>query len=74
MLLQGARYLAGSGVSKDAEKARSLVVQAAELDNPDALYLAYMMLANGQGGPFDRAKAFRFLHRAVELGNLGAIY
>jgi uncharacterized protein len=74
MLLQGTRYLAGSDVSEDAEKARSLLVQAAELDNPDALYLAYMMLANGQGGPFDRARALRFLQRAVELGNLEAIY
>jgi len=33
-----------------------------------------MMLANGKGGPFDRAKAFRFLRRAAELGHLEAIY
>jgi hypothetical protein len=74
LLLKGTRYLLGTRVSKDEEKARSFLVQAAELDNPDALYLAYVMLANGQGGPFDRARAFRFLQRAVELGNLEAIY
>ena len=74
LLLKGVRYLVGTRVSKDEEKARALLVQAAELDNADALFLAYMMLANGQGGPFDRARAFRFLQRAAELGHLEAIY
>jgi TPR repeat protein len=74
LMLRGTRYLLGTRVSKDEEKARMLLVQAAELDNADALFLAYMMLANGQGGRFDLAKAFRFLQRAVELGNLEAIY
>src|SRR5437899_5514278 len=74
LLLKGTRYLLGTGVPKDQENARSFLVQEAELDNPDALFLAYMMLANSQGGSFDRARAFRFLQRAVELGNVEAIY
>jgi len=74
LLRQGTQYLLGREVLKDECKARSLLVQAAELENPDALYLASVMLGNGLGGPFDRATAFRFLQRAVELGNLEAIY
>ena len=71
---QGAQYLLGRGVLKDECKARSLLVQAAELEDPKALYLAYMMLANGVGGPFDRVRGFHFLQRAVELCYLEAIY
>ena len=74
LLLHGTQYLLGRGVPKDEEQARSLLVQAAELDNPDALHLSYIMLAHGQGGPFDRAEAFRFLQRAAMLGHLEAIY
>ena len=64
----------GSGVPKNENEARSLFIEAAELDNPDALHLAYLMLAHGEGGVFDRAKAFRFLRRAAELGHREAIY
>ncbi|MEW6078738.1 MAG: tetratricopeptide repeat protein [Thermodesulfobacteriota bacterium] len=74
LLRQGTQYLLGRGARRDEKKGRELIVQAAELDNPDAMHLAYMMLAHGQGGPFDRKKAFQFLKRAAELGHLEATY
>ena len=74
LLLHGTQYLLGRDVPKDEGKARALLVEAAELDNPDALHLSYTMLAHGQGGPFDRVKAWRFLKRAAELGHREAVY
>lgn len=73
-LQQGLRYLLGHGVRKNEKKARGLLVQAAEAGDPTALSLASQMLAHGQGGPFDRATAFRYVQRAADLGNLDAIY
>jgi TPR repeat protein len=74
LLLKGSQFLLGSRVREDLAKARSLILRAAELDNPDALFLAHMILADGLGGPFDRTKAFGFLQRGVELGSLEATY
>jgi len=74
LLQEGLDYLTGDGVGKDEEKARALLVEAAEADEPAALFLAYEMLAHGWGGPFDRATAFRYLLRAAELGEVDAIY
>lgn len=74
LLLHGTQYLLGRGVTKDEGRARALLVEAAELDNPDALHLSCMMLAHGHGGPFDRVRAWRFLKRAAEMGHLEAVY
>jgi uncharacterized protein len=73
-LQQALRYLLGRGVRKNEHKGRTFLVQAAEAGAPDALYLASQMLANGLGGPFDRATAFDYVRRAAALGNLDAIY
>jgi uncharacterized protein len=71
---QGLRFLLGEGVPKDEAKARVLLVQAAEAGNPSALNLAAEMLTHGQGGPFDRATAFRYVERAAGLGDPEAAY
>lgn len=73
-LEEGLRYLIGNGVRLNDTKARALLLEAAEADEPTALFLAYEMLAHGKGGPFDRARAFRYLQRAVDLGEVDAIY
>ena len=74
LLSRATQYLLGSGVPKKEAKAQSLLVQAAELDNPEALHLAYLMLAHGEGGAFLPRKAFQFLVRAAELGHVEATY
>ena len=73
-LQKGLRYLLGKGVRKSEPKGRDILVQAAEAGDATALYLAHEMLAHGEGGPFDRATAFRYAERAADLGNLDAIY
>jgi TPR repeat protein len=73
-LQEGLRYLIGEEIQKDERKARELLLEAAEADEPTALFLAYEMLAHGQGGPFDRVRAFRYLQRAADLGEVDAIY
>lgn len=54
--------------------AREFIVQAAELNNPDALHFASLMLSNGWGGEFDRSKAFDYLIHAAEFGHTESIY
>lgn len=58
----------------DEAKARALFLQAAEMGNAGAMHFAYHMLSQGQGGPFDRAKAFEYLVRSAELGQVESIY
>jgi len=74
LLQQSLKHLLGKGVPKSASKGRALLIQAAEAGDATALYLAHEMLAHGEGGPFDRATAFRYVQRAADLGNLDAIY
>jgi TPR repeat protein len=73
-LQKGFQFSLGRGVRKSKRKARAFYVQAAEAGDPDGLYFASDMLAHGEGGPFDRATAFRYVERAADLGNLDAIY
>jgi TPR repeat protein len=73
-LKKGLRYWLGDGVRRNEAKGRAFLLQAAEAGDPNALFFASEMLAHGEGGPFDRATAFRYVERSADLGNLEAIY
>lgn len=74
LLLAGLLCIEDEADKVEQARGRDLIIQAAELGNPDALHYAYMMLSQGRHGNFDRVTAFRYLLSAAALDNLEAIY
>ena len=67
-------YFFGFGVPVDEVTAMHWLSQAAERDDPDALYNLAAMTLEGKGTDPDPVEAIRLLHRAAELESPEAFY
>lgn len=70
----GARYGRGDGVPQDVEKAVRLLTEAAERNDPDALYWLGTAYTNGVGVPKNEAQAVLLYERAAAQGHAEAQY
>ncbi len=69
------KYMRGSGVAKDEQKALTYLVRAADAGNPQAeLAMGYYFLKGTGGIKQDSAKAAAFFTKAAEQGNRDAQY
>lgn len=73
-LLVGAKYLDGSGVSKNDAAAFAWLSRAAARDQPIAQYELGVMYENGRGVTADRTQAFRWFESAALKGNRRAMH
>jgi TPR repeat protein len=62
------RYIAGSAVSRDYEKAMNLLQKAIEQQYPDAYYHLAEMYERGRGTKRDKTTALKFYRLAKQLG------
>ena len=65
---QAKQYYWGQGVPQDYRQALQLYLQAAELGDPDAQYIAGGMYFKGQGTAADYQQAFKLLYLAAQNG------
>ena len=70
---QGLEYFE-PGNEKRTARALELLEQAADHGHAKAMYFASKILADGWSGTFDRKKAFSYVQRAAELGDIDATY
>jgi TPR repeat protein len=61
----GLMYKNGEGVATNVDKARELLLQAADGSQPDACYWVGIMFENGDGVPKDDYRATRYYYTAV---------
>jgi uncharacterized protein len=64
--------LYSNGDPSDDIEARRLLEIAAAADQPEAVNALSNMVGNGLGGPADPQRAVELIHRAAELGSIGA--
>jgi TPR repeat protein len=67
-------YEHGRGVYNDDSEAIRLYREAAELNNPTAIYNLGWMYANGRGVSKDEAEALRWYRKSAELGVSDGMY
>jgi TPR repeat protein len=63
----------GEGVLQDYKAAREMICKGADLGDPDAQFNCGGLLAQGQGGEKDQAKALAFYEKAAGQGHIGAM-